>query len=132
MTRLVNPAALKRQGYYNHAVVTGGTPVFLTGQVAWDRDGQVVGTGDIAAQVAQVWRNIDALLQELGAPRTAIVKLVTYATSRDFLPALHAGRADFFGEGPYPASTFVMVAGLADPDLLVEIDVTVMLADPAA
>ena len=124
MTRLVNPAALKRQGYYNHAVVTGGTPVFLTGQV--------VGIGDIAAQVAQVWRNIDALLQELGAPRTAIVKLVTYATSRDLLPALHAGRADFFGEGPYPASTFVMVAGLADPDLLVEIDVTVMLADPAA
>jgi 2-iminobutanoate/2-iminopropanoate deaminase len=132
MTRLVNPAALKQQSYYNHAVVKGGTPVFLTGQVAWDRDGRVVGVGDIAAQIAQVWRNIDALLVELGAARTDIVKLVTYATGRDFLPALHAERTRFFGEGPYPASTFILVAGLADPDLLVEIDVTLMLADPAA
>ena len=131
MTRLVNPAALKAQSYYNHAVVKTGTPVFLTGQVAWDREGRIVGVGDIAGQIAQVWRNIESMLDELGAARTDIVKLVTYATSRDFIPALHAERTRFFGNGPYPASTFIMVAGLAEPDLLVEIDVTLMLADPA-
>jgi 2-iminobutanoate/2-iminopropanoate deaminase len=132
MTRLVNPPALKAQSYYNHAVVKAGTPVFLTGQVAWDLDGNIVGVGDIAAQIAQVWRNIDALLDDLGAARSDVVKLTTYATSRDFLPALHAERQKFFGDGPYPASTFILVAGLADPGLLVEIDVTLMLAMPAS
>ncbi|WP_158811733.1 RidA family protein [Beijerinckia sp. L45] len=132
MTRLVNPPALKAQSYYNHAVVKAGTPVFLTGQVAWDGDGIIVGPGDIAAQIAQTWRNIDALVTEIGATRQDIVKLVTYATSRDFLPALHAERGRFFGDGPYPASTFILVAGLAEPDLLVEIDVTVMLPHGAA
>jgi enamine deaminase RidA (YjgF/YER057c/UK114 family) len=132
MTRLVNPPALKAQPYYNHAVVKAGTPVFLTGQVAWDRDGVIVGPGDIAAQIFQTWRNIDALITEIGATRQDIVKLVTYATSRDFLPALHAERGRFFGDGPYPASTFILVAGLAEPDLLVEIDVTLMLPHGAA
>ena len=127
MTRRINPSALKAQSYYNHAVVKPGTPVFLTGQVAWDKDGRVVGIGDIAAQVAQTWRNIDAILADLPASRNDIVKIVTFATSRDHLPALHAERARFFGEGPYPASTFIVVAGLADPDLMVEIDVTLML-----
>lgn len=130
MTRLVNPAALKARSYYNHAVVKRGTPVFLTGQVAWDAEGRVVGIGDIAAQIAQVWRNVGALLDELGASRDDVVKLVTYATSRAFLPALHAERQAFFGAAPHPASTFILVAGLAEPDLLVEIDVTLMLADP--
>ncbi len=128
MSRLVNPPGLKRQDYYNHAVVKPGVPVFLTGQVAWDAAGNIVGAGDIAAQIAQVWQNIDLLLAELGAQRSDIVKIVTYALDRAFIPALHRERGKFFGTGPYPASTFIMVAGLAEPDLLVEIDVTLMLA----
>ena len=127
MNRLVNPPSLKAQTYYNHALVRPGTPVFLTGQVAFDAQGAIVGVGEIAVQIAQVWRNIDAILTELGAGRDSIVKLVTYATDRAFLPSLHAERARFFGDGPFPASTFLVVAGLADPDLLVEIDVTLVL-----
>lgn len=128
MTRLVNPPALMARPFYNHAVVKPGTPVFLTGQVAWDKDGNMVGAGDIAAQIAQVWRNVDALIADLGASRHDIVKIVTYATSRDFIPALHAERTRFFDGGQYPASTFIVVAGLAEPDLLVEVDVVVMLS----
>jgi enamine deaminase RidA (YjgF/YER057c/UK114 family) len=120
------------RGYYNHAVVKSGTPVFLTGQVAWDKEGKVVGVGDIAAQIAQVWKNIDALLADLGAARQDIVKIVTFATSREFIPALHAERSRFFGSGPFPASTFIMVAGLAEPELLVEVDAVVMLPEAAA
>ncbi len=132
MTRLVNPPSLMTRGYYNHAVVKSGTPVFLTGQVAWDKEGKVVGVGDIAAQIAQVWKNIDALLADLGAARQDIVKIVTFATSREFIPALHAERSRFFGSGPFPASTFIMVAGLAEPELLVEVDAVVMLPEAAA
>jgi enamine deaminase RidA (YjgF/YER057c/UK114 family) len=127
MTRIINPPSLKQQSFYNHAVVKSGTPVFVTGQVAWDKDGAIVGKGDIDAQIAQIWRNIDAVLSELGTGREDIVKLVTYATSRDLLPAIHAGRDAYFGEARRPASTFIVVAGLADPDLLVEIDVTVVV-----
>jgi len=131
-SRLVNPPGLKQQSYYNHAVLRAGTPVFLTGQVAWDQNGDLIGLGDIAAQATQVWANIDILLRAVGASRQDIVKIVTYALSRDSLPALHAARGAFFGEGPYPASTFLLVAGLAEPELLVEIDVTLMLPPPAA
>ncbi len=114
MTRVINPPTIKRQSFYNHAIVKAGTPVFVTGQVAWDKHGAIVGKGDIDAQIGQIWRNIDAVLSELGA-------------GRDLLPAIHAGRDAYFGEARRPASTFIVVAGLADPDLLVEIDVTVVV-----
>lgn len=127
MAKLVNPAGLKRQPYYNHAVIKPGFPVFLTGQVACDEAGNIVGPGDIAAQAAQIWHNIDLLLREAGATPADIVKLATYATSRDFLPALHAARAAFFGAGSYPASTFIVVAGLAEPEMLAEIEAVLML-----
>lgn len=126
-TNYVNPPALKQQSYYSHAVVKRGTPVFLTGQVAWDADGELVGEGDIEAQMKQLWSNIRALLSELSASPDDIVKLVTYGTSRDWLPAIHAERQKHFEPGKFPASTFVLVSGLVDPRMMVEIDVIVML-----
>jgi 2-iminobutanoate/2-iminopropanoate deaminase len=125
--RVVNPSGLKRQSYYNHAVIRSGTPVFLTGQVSWDENGAVVGAGDIDRQVDQVYRNIGLLLAEMGAGPGNVVKIVTYATDRAFLPPLHRGRSAFFRGHALPASTFILVAGLADPELLVEIDVTAVL-----
>lgn len=123
----VNPVGLKAQSYYNHAVVKQGTPVHLTGQVAWNEAGDLVGKGDPEAQMAQLWRNIHTLLAALGATTEDIVKLVTFSTSREWLPAIHAERAKHFAAGRFPASTFVLVSGLVDPDMLVEIDVTVMV-----
>lgn len=123
----INPPGLKQQAYYNHAVVRQGQPVFLTGQVAWDAAGEVVGRGDIDAQARQIWANIGAALAGLGTGPEAVVKLTTYALSREAIPALHRARAAFFAGHDLPASTFVMVAGLADPDLLAEIDVTLIL-----
>lgn len=127
MPKYVNPAKLKKQTFYNHAVVRAGTPVFLTGQVAWDEAGNVVGIGDPKAQIEQIWYNIGLILTDLNVGPEAIVKLVTYATSRDFIPALHDVRSKVFGDIPLPASTFVLVAGLAEEDILAEIDVTLIL-----
>lgn len=124
-----NPAGLKRQPYYNHAILRTGRPVFLTGQVAWDAEGAVVGVGDIDAQAHKIWENIGHAVAGLGAGPEAVVKITTYALSRDAIPALHRARSAFFAGHDLPASTFVMVAGLADPDLLAEIDVTLMLND---
>lgn len=122
-----NPAGLKQQSYYNHAVIRPGCPVFLTGQVAWDDQGEVVGPGDIDVQAAKIWENIGHALAGLGVGAEAVVKITTYALSRDAIPALHRARTAFFDGYDLPASTFVMVAGLADPALVAEIDVTLML-----
>jgi len=124
---VINPAGLKQQTYYNHAIVKTGTPVFLTGQVAWDENGDVVGKGDIDAQVAQVYKNIGLALKGLGATPADIVKSLTYVTQSGFAPSIHKGRMAFFGDSALPASTYIQVAGLADPDLLLEIEVIVML-----
>jgi enamine deaminase RidA (YjgF/YER057c/UK114 family) len=122
-----NPTGLKQQRYYNHGVLRVGQPVFLTGQVAWNAEGEVVGTGDIDAQARQIWENIGHALKGLGVGPEAVVKLNTYALSRETIPALHRAREAFFAGYELPASTFVVVAGLADPALLAEIDVTVIL-----
>lgn len=125
----INPRGLKRQAYYNHAKIRPGRPVFPTGQVAWDENGEVVGVGDIEAQVAQVYRNIGLLLDGLGASPDDIVKTVTYVTDARFAAAIHRGRLAFFAGCDLPASTLVEVAALADPRLLIEIDLVVMVAD---
>ena len=122
-----NPAGLKQQSYYNHGVLRTGQPVFLTGQVAWDAEGNVVGAGDIDTQARKIWENIGLALAGLGVGPEAVVKLNTYALSRETIPALHRAREAFFAGHDLPASTFVVVAGLADPDLLAEIDVTLIL-----
>jgi enamine deaminase RidA (YjgF/YER057c/UK114 family) len=127
--RYVNPIGLKQQTYYTHGIVRPGHPVFLTGQVAWDENGDLIGEGDIAAQMAQIWKNIEIAVTALGATLDDIVKLVTFSTSREWLPAIHAERGKHFQDGRFPASTFVLVAGLVDPQMLVEIDVTVMLPE---
>ncbi|GLY30978.1 RidA family protein [Kineosporia sp. NBRC 101731] len=127
MSEFVNPDGVREVAAYTHAVVRRGTPVFLTGQVAWDPDGSVVGVGDIEAQIAQVWLNLTRVVEGLGASLTDIVKLTTYATDRSHMAAIGAERAKHFTPGVFPASTFLVVAGLADPDLLVEVEAIVMI-----
>ncbi len=126
---IINPPGLKRQSFYNHIKIRPGTPVFATGQVAWDENGDVVGDGDIDAQVAQTYKNIGLLLAGLDATPDDIVKTVTYVTDPAFAPAIHRGRLAFFAGLDLPASTFLHVAGLADARLLLEIDLVIMVPD---
>ena len=127
MSDIINPNSVRQVSGYSHAKIRPGVPVFLTGQVAWDLDGNVVGKGDIAAQVALAWGNIRAILDELGVGTDDIVKITTYATDARFMSVIGEEKARQFAPGAFPASTFLVVAGLADPDLLVEIEATVML-----
>jgi enamine deaminase RidA (YjgF/YER057c/UK114 family) len=129
MTRFVNPPGVRPTAAYSHAIVRAGTPVFLTGQVAWDEEGKIVGEGDIEAQVAQVWLNIERIVTSIGAGFDDIVKLTTYAVDLSFREAIGRERARHFAPGRFPASTFLVVSGLADRELLVEIEVTVVLPE---
>ncbi|MDI9277207.1 RidA family protein [Pantoea sp. EABMAA-21] len=124
---IINPAGLKARSYYNHVKIRPGTPVFPTGQVAWDEEGNVVGIGDMQQQVEQVYANIDCLLEGLGAQRDWIVRTTTYVTDLALVPHIHPVRQRFFEGLELPASTLFQISALAEPELLLEIDVVIML-----
>jgi len=107
---------------YSHVVVVEGRrTIFVSGQLARDRHGNVVGKGDMRAQLRQVGENIKAALEAAGATLHDIVKATTYVTDiEEFFRHVDV-RMEYFGA--LPASTTVEVRRLAHPDLLVEIEV---------
>ena len=123
----MNPSGVSKPQGYSHAVKKSGTPVFLSGQVALDADGKLVGAGDIAAQVEQVFRNVRAVVEGCGGTMDDIVKITVYVTDAAHRPAVAAARQRHFREGSYPASTYLIVSGLAIPELLVEIEAVAMV-----
>lgn len=124
---VINPQSLKARSYYNHVKVRPGTPVFPTGQVAWDEQGAVVGVGDMKKQVEQVYANIDRLLAGLGVSRDTIVKTTTYVTDLALVAEIHPLREQFFAGLELPASTLFQISALAEPELMLEIEVIIML-----
>jgi len=119
-----NPPALSKPTGYTHVVeVTGpGKIVYIAGQIALDKDGKVVGDGDMKAQAEQVFKNLEAALAAAGAKFSDVVKMNTYITDMDKAPAVREVRARYFGETT-PASTLVQVAKLARPEFMLEIEV---------
>jgi 2-iminobutanoate/2-iminopropanoate deaminase len=119
-----NPPALSKPTGYTHIVeVTGPSKtVYISGQIAYDKDGKVVGAGDMKAQAEQVFKNLQAALDAAGATFSDVVKMNTYITDMDKAPAVREVRARYFGETT-PASTLVQVVHLARPELMLEIEV---------
>jgi enamine deaminase RidA (YjgF/YER057c/UK114 family) len=126
MTRqTLNPATLSKPGTYSHvAIVPSGRQVHVSGQVALNAAGDLVGKGDLAAQTEQVYTNLGLALGAAGASLSDVFKLVTYVVgiTPDKVATVRAARARFLGAGPYPASTMVGVTGLVHPDLLIEVE----------
>ena len=119
---IINPAGMAPPSGYSYAVKKSGTPVFISGQVALDADGKLVGEGDAAAQTEQVFRNLKTVVEGAGGTMDDIVKITVYVTDPSYRPAVGAARLKHFREGQYPASTYLVVSGLAIPQLLVEIE----------
>ena len=107
----------------------GGNPVFLTGQVAWDENENLVGAGDVREQARQCFRNIERCLAGFGGRLEDIVELRTYYTAQSQLPIIQEVRSEFIQEETAPASTSVMVAGLGHPDFLVEMTPVAIVPD---
>jgi enamine deaminase RidA (YjgF/YER057c/UK114 family) len=111
------------------AVVARGRSVFVRGQVGQDLDTAMnVGVGDPAAQAEQAMSNIETLLREAGARLEHICKITIYLTDPRFREAVYrtVGRRL---RGVYPVSTGIVVAGLARPEWLVELDVIAVIPD---
>jgi enamine deaminase RidA (YjgF/YER057c/UK114 family) len=97
-----------------------GRVLFIAGQTASDKDGNVVGKGDIEAQTTQVFENIVAVLEEAGGSFDNLVMTTTYITDRKYREGYNRVRQRYYKQEP-PTSTLVIVSGLANPDYLIEI-----------
>ena len=116
----VNPPALARPHGYSHAYeVQGGKTLYIAGQVALDREGTLVGQGDLVAQFRQVCENLRAAVSARGGQLTDVVKLSVYVLSTADYKArareIGAVYREYFGRH-YPAMTFLEVKGLYDDD----------------
>jgi enamine deaminase RidA (YjgF/YER057c/UK114 family) len=106
---------------YSQGILTeGGKVLFIAGQTASDKDGNVVGKGDIKAQTRQVFQNIKSVLEAAGGSFDNVVMTTTYITDRKYREGYNEVRRDIYQQDP-PTSTLVIVSGLANPDYLIEI-----------
>jgi enamine deaminase RidA (YjgF/YER057c/UK114 family) len=119
----VNPPELAPPPGYSHvAEIRGGRIVFIAGQVALDRQGNLVGKGDFEAQTNQVFRNIAAALASVGCTPSHVAKLTIFVRDANQLQSYRKARDRFLGGVTPPASTLVEVSRLALEDLLIEIE----------
>ena len=129
-TQHINPQGVSTPAGYTHVVSAEGRVLFISGQVALDATGNVVGDGDFAAQANQVFENLKTCLAAAGASFSNVVKLTTYIVnySPELRPALTAARAGHLpADGP-PASTLVGVQALARPEFLIEIEAVAVVS----
>lgn len=120
--RLLNPPTLHRSTYSHAAAVEGGTLIVTAGQVAFDREGKVVGIGDIAAQTHQTYANLRDALKAAGADFSHVIKVTTYVTDPASLSIARDIRMKYMPFPEQPVSTGLVVARLAHPDLLIEVE----------
>jgi 2-iminobutanoate/2-iminopropanoate deaminase len=106
---------------YTHGILNqGGKLLFIAGQTASDKDGNVVGKGDIKAQAAQVFANLKTVLKAAGGTIDDLVMTTTYIVDREYREGYNEVRRGLYKKDP-PTSTLVIVKGLAHPDYLIEI-----------
>jgi len=117
-----NPKSVTLAGKYSHGaeVPEGARVVFVSGQVGMDSRGKLQPTFE--KQAVQAWKNIGQVLKAAGMGYKDIVKITSFITDGRYLLANRAARDQFITE-PYPAATLLVVARLADPAMLVEIEV---------
>lgn len=132
MRESINPPSLPTPAGYTQVVgVSGGTTVYIAGQVAWDEDGNLVGGRDLEAQTRQVFHNLAAALAAVDAELSDLVKVGIYVVDHDSskLQTIRLVRDEFFGDITPPASTLLGVEALAAPDLMIEVDAIAFVED---
>jgi enamine deaminase RidA (YjgF/YER057c/UK114 family) len=132
VVRIYNPDTLAKPtaGYSQVAEVTGGKIVYIAGQVAQDRSGNLVGKDDFRVQVQQVFENLKAAVEAAGGNFHDVVKLNYFcAESVDpsLLPAVREIRDKYVNTANPPTSTFVVVKRLVRPEWMIEIEAVAVM-----
>ena len=119
-----------RSDSYSQAVrveTADATWIYVSGQIAIDLEGNLVGPGDLRAQTRQVFENLKAILEANGATFADVVKIGTYLTTLDDLAGMREVRGEYLTSEP-PASTAVQVVALVVPEAVIEVDVVAVVA----
>lgn len=127
MNEYINPPTLVApagDAYSQVTTTTSKKTVYVAGQVSWDKDGNVIGPGDLHAQTVQSLENVRLGLEGAGARKEDIVRIRYYVVNYtpECIPALMQAISKFFGDSPTPASSLIGVSALMYPELMIEID----------
>jgi len=128
--QLINPSTLSTPKGYSHAAVVDlgtCTMVIISGQVALDSAGNLVGKDDIAKQTEQVFVNIQKVVTAAGGTMDNIVKLGYFTTDVTQIAAIRTARDKYINTQQPPASTLVQVSKLFRDDILIEIEATAII-----
>ena len=123
----INPAGMYDSLAYgfSHATVSApGSLLHLSGQVAWDKDHNLVGGDDLAAQARQVFANLKEVLAEQGLGPADLVRIRTYVVDHgpEKLEPVAAEMMAFYGDATPAANTWIGVQALALPEFLIEVE----------
>ena len=118
---IATPEAKPVMNYKMGTRMEGGRLLYVSGQVAWDASGAIVGKGDVRAQARQTFENLRQVLRAAGGDLKDLMKITTYITKIEDVPAVAEGRAEVF-QGELPASTLIVVKSLFHPDFLIEVE----------
>ncbi len=110
---------------YSHATKAGNT-LYIAGQIAKDKDGNLVGIGDIESQVRQVLTNLKNILKEAGGDLHNIVKMTTFLTHYNSIEGYREVRGEYFTE-PCPPNTLLIIDSLALPEFMIEVEAIAVL-----
>ena len=121
--RFINPPTLTKPNGYTHVVESQrGRTIFISGQVALDSGGNLVGRDDFAAQSEQVFKNLKAALESAGASFKDVAKLTFFVVDKSQVQTLRDIRDKYVNTASPPASSLVVVKGLVRDEFLVEIE----------
>jgi 2-iminobutanoate/2-iminopropanoate deaminase len=115
------PEAKPVANYKMATRMESGRLLYISGQVAWDATGNIVGKGDVRAQARQTFANLRGVLQAAGGDLSSLMKITTYITTIEDFPAVAQARSEVFS-GELPASTLIVVKSLFHPDFLIEVE----------
>lgn len=123
--QFINPPALNPANGFTHVVASPpGKMIHISGQVSVNEKGEVIGKGDMRAQVERVFENLKAGLAAAGATFADVVKVTYFVVGLkpEHVPMIREVRRKYLSaEGP-PASTLIGIAALVDPDWLIEVE----------
>ncbi|MSU78994.1 MAG: RidA family protein [Gemmataceae bacterium] len=116
-------------GWTHVASSRGGKTIYISGQVSVNEKGEVVGKGDLNAQVTQTFENLKNALAAAGATFKDVVKSSFYVVGlkSEQVPILREVRARYFNQQNPPTSTLVGVQALVNPDWLIEIELIAVI-----
>ena len=128
-TRAINPSPWLQHFNMNHAieVTDASRTLYLSGQTSTNAEGGPLHPGDLVAQFQTAWDNLKAVLHEANMEPTHIVRMNIYTTDvAQFMEKAEDMIPIFASDGVQPVCTLIGISALFDPDLMVEIEATVV------